>query len=185
MSVFCIHCATRTGLTLAAKRPKNGSCSLEPPRLSPKTVTQDCDPGLLSRTVMQWFRTKARAIRLLVALFLLAQFAGVVSSPLAQAHAAAGPAVAHASHHQAGDRHVGGHHADSHRHDGCAHHPDAGRCDHADYCCALHAFFAGILPPAATIDNAGIAGERLRPAVSRVALGVEGGRLDRPPRPLL
>jgi len=47
---------------------------------------------------MQWFRTKTHAIRLLVALFLVAQFAGVVSSPLAQAHAAAGVAIAHASH---------------------------------------------------------------------------------------
>jgi hypothetical protein len=42
---------------------------------------------------MQWFRTKARAIRL-VALFLVAQFAGVVSAPLSQAHAAAGTSFA-------------------------------------------------------------------------------------------
>ena len=133
---------------------------------------------------MQWFRTKAHAIRLLVALFLVAQFAGVVSSPLQQAHAAAGVAIAHASHHKAVDHHTDGHHADGYRHDACAH-PDAGACtDHADYCCALHAFFAGILPPAAAIDNAVIAGETLRPAVADVALGLHPSRLDRPPRPL-
>jgi hypothetical protein len=132
---------------------------------------------------MQWFRTKTHAIRLLVALFLVAQFAGVVSSPLANAHAAAGAAIAHATHHQADNHQDGSHRADGHRHDGCAH-PDAGACDHADYCCALHAFFAGILPPTTAIDNAGIAGETLRPAVTDVALGLHPGRLDRPPRPL-
>jgi hypothetical protein len=133
---------------------------------------------------MQWFRTKTHAIRLLVALFLVAQFAGVVSSPLAQAHRAAGPAIAHASHHKAVDHQADGRHADGYRHDACAH-PDAGACtDHADYCCALHAFFAGILPPAAAIDNAVIAGETLRPAVTGVALGLHPSRLDRPPRPL-
>jgi hypothetical protein len=133
---------------------------------------------------MHRFRTKARAIRLLVALFLVAQFAGVVSSPLAQAHADAGAAVAHANHRQADSHQAGSHRANDHRHDGCAH-PDAGACtDHADYCCALHAFFAGILPPTAAIDNAGIAGETLRPAVSDSALGRHPGRLDRPPRPL-
>jgi hypothetical protein len=135
----------------------------------------EMNPGAL----MQWFRTKARAIWLLVALFLVAQFAGVVSSPLSQAHAAAKAAIAHASHHQAGTDH-----ADGHRHDGCAH-PSAGACtDHADYCCALHAFFAGILPPAAAIDNAVVGGETLRPAVTEIALGLHPGRLDRPPRPL-
>jgi hypothetical protein len=115
----------------------------------------------------------------LVALFWVAQFSGVVSSPLAQAHSAVAAAVAHANHH-----HADGHHADGHRHDGCAR-PNAGACtDHADYCCALHAFFAGILPPAAAIDNVVIAGETLRPGVTEVALGLRPGRLDRPPRPL-
>jgi hypothetical protein len=133
---------------------------------------------------MQWFRTKAHAIRLLVALFLVAQFAGVVSSPLQQAHAAAGVAIAHAGHHQADSHQADRHRADGHRHDTCAH-PDAGACtDHADYCCALHAFFAGILPPAAAIDNAVVTGEILRPAVTDIALGLHPSRLDRPPRPL-
>jgi hypothetical protein len=154
------------GLTLAARRPKVSVRSKE-------------QVGAL----MQWFRTKACAIRLLVALFLVAQFAGVVSAPLSQAHAAAGTIFAHASHHHSDGHHAGNHHAD-HRHDACAH-LDAGACsDHADYCCALHAFFAGILPPAAVIESAFVAAETLRPAVSSAAFGLHPGRLDRPPRPL-
>jgi hypothetical protein len=134
---------------------------------------------------MQWFRNKTCAIRLLVGLFLLAQFAGVVSSPLSQAHAAASAAVVHAGHHHAEGLRADGHRTSDHRHVGCAH-PDAGACaDHADYCCALHAFFAGILPPAAAIEKTAILAETLRPAVSDAALGLEGARLDRPPRPLL
>jgi hypothetical protein len=123
---------------------------------------------------MQWFRTLPHVIRILVALFLVAQFAGVVPSPLAQAHAVSATAGEHAAHH----------HADGQGHDGCAH-IDHGACgDHADYCCALHAFFAGILPPAAAIEITGIAAETLRPGVSDVVVGVHPARLDRPPRPL-
>jgi hypothetical protein len=133
---------------------------------------------------MQWFRTKARAIRLLVALFLVAQFAGVVPAPLSQAYATPRAAIVHTDHHHGGSHQAGNHHADGHRHDACAH-PNAGACtDHGNYCCALHAFFAGILPPAAAIDNTVIASETLRPGVTDVALGLHPGRLDRPPRPL-
>jgi hypothetical protein len=131
---------------------------------------------------MQWFRTKAHAIRLLVALFLVAQFGGVVSSPLAAAHTAAATAVAQTAHHHHADGHHPDRQVDGHRHDGCAQ-SEAGACGHADYCCALHAFFAGILPPAAAIDNAVAAGESLHPGVTDVALGLHAGRLDRPPRP--
>ncbi len=35
---------------------------------------------------MQWLRTITRFVRVLVALFVVAQFAGVVASPLASAH---------------------------------------------------------------------------------------------------
>jgi hypothetical protein len=133
---------------------------------------------------MRRLRTIKRSVCVLVALFLIAQFSGVVSSPLAQAHAAAGAALAHASQHQADSHQAGSHHADGHRHDACAH-PNAGACtDHADYCCALHAFFAGILPLAAAINNAVGGGETLRPTVTDIALGLHPSRLDRPPRPL-
>jgi hypothetical protein len=164
------------GLTLAADRTKFAFTPERP------------------ESFMQWFRTMAVAIRLLVALFLVAQFAGVVSSPLAQAHAAAAIELAQASHLNAHSRLVHGHHADSHRserhhvhghrHAGCAH-PAAGTCaDPADFCCALHAFFAGILPPAATLDNPVVAAEIVGPAVNDIGLGLHPARLDRPPRPL-
>jgi hypothetical protein len=133
---------------------------------------------------MQWFRTIPRFIHALVAAFVLAQFAGVVPSPLAQARTASGAAISHVSHHDADGRHAGAHRADGHRHDGCLHPEDSACPDHADYCCALHAFFAGILPPATAIDNVVLTGERLRPVVTDVALGLQPGRLDRPPRPL-
>jgi hypothetical protein len=136
---------------------------------------------------MQWLRAQTLAVRVLVALFLAAQFAGVVASPLAQAHAAIGAPVAPADDHHQGsaeraNTHQPQHSADSHRHNGCAH-PDA--CtDHADYCCALHAFFAGILPPVAVIDKAAGVGETLRPAMIDITPGLYPARLDRPPRPL-
>jgi hypothetical protein len=121
-------------------------------------------------------RKMVRFTPMLVVLFMVTQFAGVVPSPMAQAH---GAAVVHTGHHHSADRP----HASEHRHDGCAH-PDSGTCDHADYCCALHAFFVGILPPAATLDNAVSASETLRPTVTNAALGHRSDRLDRPPRPL-
>jgi hypothetical protein len=64
---------------------------------------------------MQWFRTIPHVIRMLVVLFLVAQFAGVVSSPRMRSHSAPGAAVAHANHQHAEDDR-----ADGHRHDGCA-----------------------------------------------------------------
>jgi hypothetical protein len=132
---------------------------------------------------MQWFRTVRRFVRALVALFVLAQFAGVVSSPLAQARTASGTAISHVSHDHPDGHQAGAHRADSHRHSGYPH-PDGGACpDHADYCCALHAFFAGILPPATAVEAKGIEGETLRPPVTDVAHGLHPGRLDRPPRP--
>jgi hypothetical protein len=124
---------------------------------------------------MQRFRTVKRSVRLLVALFLIAQFAGVVSSPLARAHAAPSAATSHADHQ----------HAQDHGRGGCAH-PDGDRSgDCADYCCALHAFFAGILPPAIAVVSVDIVREQLLPRMTALGLGSNPGRLDRPPRPLL
>jgi hypothetical protein len=54
----------------------------------------------------------------------------------------------------------------------------------ADTCCGLHACFAGVLPPVATVDTGCVIGEQLYAAVDDLTLGVLGGRLDRPPRPL-
>jgi hypothetical protein len=123
---------------------------------------------------MHWFRTIRGFVRLLVALFVVAQFAGVVSSPRANAQPIANPAAAH-DHHQ-------------HGHD----HADEGNVlyhgDHsgnlADTCCALHAYFAGILPPAVVIETGSAIGESLAVYPDDGDRGMPPGRLDRPPRPL-
>ncbi len=113
---------------------------------------------------MQWFRTITRFVRVLVVLFLVAQFAGVVSSPLASAQAVPNAVASHA-HHQ-------------HAH-------DQGREDRADHCCALHAFFVGVLLPVIAVDTVGVVGQRLAADLADIGFGVASGRLDRPPRPLL
>lgn len=80
---------------------------------------------------MRWLRTTTRFVRVLVALFLVAQLAGVVSSPLALAQ---GMPTAVASHPH-------GHHADDHGGEGTFHHHHGDQSgDRADHCCALHAF---------------------------------------------
>jgi hypothetical protein len=123
---------------------------------------------------MKRLRMIRRFVRVLVVLFVVAQFAGVVSSPLAMAHAAPSAAAAHVDHQ----------HADGHGRGGCPHRDGDRSGDRADYCCALHAFFAGILPPAIAVASADIVGERLLPQVTALGLGVNPGLLDRPPRPL-
>ena len=122
---------------------------------------------------MPWLRSTPCFVRVLVALFLVAQFAGVVSSPLASAHAAANTTASHVDH-----QHSHGQGREGSRH----HHGDQSR-DRADLCCALHAFFAGVLPSA--VETADVVGERIAVILTDVGAGVDPGRLDRPPRPML
>jgi hypothetical protein len=125
------------------------------------------------KTQMNWFRTIRGFVRLLIALFVVAQFAGVVSSPLANAQPIANAAVAH-DHHQHGHTHA-----------------DRGNVPHqadhsgnlADTCCALHAYFAGVIPPAILIQTVSVIGESLAIGPDDQRRGVPPGRLDRPPRP--
>lgn len=124
---------------------------------------------------MQWLRTTTRFVRVLVALFVVAQFAGVVSSPLASAHGIP-TAVA---------LHVHDHHADDHGGQETFHHHGDRNGNHADYCCALHAFFAGVLPAVIAIETVDVIGQRFTADLTDVGWGVAPGRLDRPPRPLL
>lgn len=128
---------------------------------------------------MSWFRTIHRFIRLLVAIFLAAQFAGVVSSPRADARTVADTALSQANH--LGDHHD---HADggTHRHGGGKHGDGGG--NPADTCCALHAYFAGVLPQAVTMETVSQVGTRLAANLDDREIGVSPGRLDRPPRPL-
>jgi hypothetical protein len=118
--------------------------------------------------------------RLLVGLFLVAQFAGMVSAPRANAL----PMTAAAS--QTGAPQMDG--SKVHHH---AHNEQGGPQDHhdrsrnpADTCCALHACFAGVLPPVIAIATETVIGEPLSVRPDDVAPSAHGGRLDRPPRPL-
>jgi hypothetical protein len=126
-------------------------------------------------------RTIPGFVRLLVGLFLVAQFAGVVSSPRSTALPLATVLASHDHHHHTQN------HADHTQdvadqgkpHD---HHDHGGTL--ADTCCALHAYFPGVLPPVMAIATENIVGESLSVDPDKQALGVPPGRLDRPPRPL-
>ena len=52
-----------------------------------------------------------------------------------------------------------------------------------DNCCALHAFFAGILPGVVMVETVNVPGQRIVATLNDLGLGVHPGRLDRPPRP--
>jgi hypothetical protein len=127
----------------------------------------------LLRTI-PWFT------RLLVGLFLAAQFSGMASPPRASAL----PATAAAPHGYVSADH---HHRVSAQDHGsrglpCGHHDQSG--SPADTCCALHACFAGLLPPVVTIAAGTASSEQLSASPNDHAPGTPGNRLDRPPRPL-
>ena len=115
-------------------------------------------------------------IRVLIGLFMLAQLAGVVSSPVVAAHAAAETVIPFVHHHD--------HHARSGSVHGAAgehgHQPPG----HADTCCALHAFFAGVLPSVAVVENLTPTGERMTGRLTEGSVGITPGGLDHPPKPL-
>jgi len=113
-------------------------------------------------------------VRLLIGLFLVAQFAGVVSSPRANALPVATATASHDQHHYAHDHGEEGRQHDHHDHSGTL----------ADTCCALHAYFAGVLPPVIAIETGSVIGKPLSIGPDNLALGIPPGRLDRPPRPL-
>jgi hypothetical protein len=121
---------------------------------------------------MNRFRTISGFVRLLIALFWVAQLSGVVSSPRANAQTIP-TALAH-THHQ-------------HTHDNGDERKAHDRGGHsgnlADTCCALHAYFSGVVPPVAAIETVSVAGKRLAAGPDDLGLGVPSGRLDRPPRP--
>jgi hypothetical protein len=123
---------------------------------------------------MIWLRTIRRFVWLLVALFMAAQLAGVVSSPRADAEATGG-ALAFLAHEHAHHGNMG----QMHEH----HHPDRGG-NPADACCALHAYFVGVISPVIGILTDWMAGETLVASLVDQGPGLPPGRLDRPPRPL-
>jgi hypothetical protein len=125
---------------------------------------------------MQWLRTIPYFVRLLVASFLLAQLAGVISSPRANAQATADAVWQdhhdHMAHHHGSDSDQGGGHR--HEHGGI----------NADTCCALHAYFVGLLPQVFAVGTVTLVSARLAADLDDHEMGVPPGRLDRPPRPL-
>jgi hypothetical protein len=129
---------------------------------------------------MELLRTIPWFSRVLVGLFLIAQFAGMVSSPRANAvpMMIAEPSNLGASHIDASTDH---HHAHAHG-EPRSHHDYGG--NPADTCCGLHACFAGILPLVISIATETIIGEPLAVHPDDLAPGAPCGRLDRPPRPL-
>lgn len=122
---------------------------------------------------MKWFRTIRLFVRVLIAAFVVAQFAGVVSSPLASAQTFANAEVSHV-HHQ---------HAHDHGHAGSADRLGDLNGGNADHCCALHAFFAGVLPAAIAVETVDIAAQELGTDIADIVISVAPARLDRPPRP--
>jgi len=124
---------------------------------------------------MRWLRTVAPFIRVLVGLFVLAQFAGAVSSPLAGSWRPPRNATSHIHHHHAGSGDVGG----------MVHEHGGPQQSHADYCCALHAFFAGVLPSVVDIESTTLIGQRVTANFRQTTVGLSPGRLDRPPKSLL
>jgi len=122
----------------------------------------------------------------LVALFLAAQFAGVVASPLESAQSFARAADMHMQRHHmhAMNMQVMNMHATIDAEGAVDHHRGDQGGGHVDHCCALHAFFAGILPPVIVITTVEALDQRFAPAIADFRSGVEPGRFDRPPRPL-
>ena len=125
---------------------------------------------------MRRLRTIPGFVYFLVTLFMVAQLSGVVSSPRSNVQQPPpGFVVAHT---------VGQHsHDHGHVHDhGATHHHDGANL--ADTCCALHAYFAGVLPPIIAIETGSVVGTRLAALIDDEGRGIAPGRLDRPPRPL-
>jgi len=122
---------------------------------------------------MNWFRTIRGLVRPMIAALLVAQLAGVVSFQGAHAQPLVNVVGSPIHHHE------GHHHGDAQK----THH--GGDQIPGDRCCALHAFFAAVLPPAIVISTATVIGQRVAAGLDERRLGVPPDRLERPPRPLL
>jgi hypothetical protein len=125
---------------------------------------------------MARLRTLRRLVPILVGLFLIAQFAGVVPRS-----AVAKPDIKTAAaqmHHQQAQDQSG--HSHSNCNESAQHNPD-GQHGIADQCCALHLLTAVILPLAQATIASRLAQALLHESSAPVA-GIGGHPLDRPPR---
>jgi hypothetical protein len=110
---------------------------------------------------------------------MVAQFAGVVPFREAFPSAPAGHTHEHAVH-------LDDTHTHKHASSGAAHHHhDGGANAPGDQCCALHSFFAAIVPVVLTPTFAGVLGPPLEARQPENMAGIGPGRIDRPPRTLL
>jgi hypothetical protein len=121
---------------------------------------------------------------LLVGLFMVAQFAGVVSSPRASALPVTATLVSHSQDHHAQNHYAQDHLKQDHAGQGTPHDHHHDGSGLADTCCGLHACFAGVLPLLAAAASECVIGEPIDAVADDLTLGLPGGRLDRPPRPL-
>ena len=122
---------------------------------------------------MNWLRTIRGFVRVLLVAFVVAQFAGVNSLPLASAETGSSAVAWHVHHqHLQGAEHgVAGHHHGDHK------------APFTEHCCALHAFFVGIVCLAVDIESLAVSSTRLTPAADISRPIQTAARLDRPPRP--
>jgi len=129
---------------------------------------------------MNRFRTITRFVRLLIGLFVIAQFAGVISSPLAGVQSRHTEAAFHVHYRHGQD--TGGQDTGGQQILG---HPGDPTGDPADHCCALHAFFTGVVPAVIAVEAVDVGARRLAADFADITVAVAPGRLDRPPRRLL
>lgn len=120
---------------------------------------------------MDWLRTTHRFVRVLMAIFVVAQFAGAVSSPLVRAETVPSTLGSHV------------HHGHLHERDGTAGHHHGNDEGLADHCCALHAIFVGVLAPAISIQAIAAVSTRLAFRMETPHPTSMEDRLDRPPKP--
>jgi hypothetical protein len=133
---------------------------------------------------MQRLRSIPGFVRVLVALFALAQFAGVVSSPRTGAHPADMlRSAVHRGAHAGLDVHAHMHDTQPSGPVAPADHQHDGHASLADACCALHAYFVGMLPFVMTVAATAARNSRLVAAPDPQDPGTPADRLDRPPRP--
>jgi hypothetical protein len=124
---------------------------------------------------MQRLRTIGCFVRVLAALFVVAQFAGVVPSPVTTAQAGSSIAAAPVHHHH--------HHADQGAGTNSHSHESKNTKHQVDPCCGLHAFFTGVLPGAVVVDPVDVSDQRPSVRLDDVVVGIDPHRIDRPPRP--
>lgn len=124
---------------------------------------------------MHWLRTIRGFVRILIAVFVVGQFAGVNSLSPANAETAADTAGWHL-HHQ---------HVQEAEHGTAGRHHGDHKGPLSEHCCALHAFFVGIVCPTVTVEAVGATGTRLALPADTAHRTDTASRLDRPPRPLV